>query len=118
MKKVFEKRIINNKSHPFVFGKCFFEQQDNQKEFLNEFLSTYKHLNLTLAHSPICPLKGLYENKTEEEIIKINDHFNELRSIKNKNISLASVGIVFDKFVSSFYNLKLFLSYSNLFTLL
>jgi len=87
-----------------VFGKCFFEQQENQREFLNDYLLTYKHLNISYAHSPFCPLKGLYENKVEEDVLKINEHFNELKTKKNKNISLASVGIIFDKFVRQIFN--------------
>jgi hypothetical protein len=102
MKKVLEKSVINNRSNGLVFGKCFFEQRENQIDFINEYLTSYKHLNISYDHSPFCPLKGLYENKKEKDSFQIQEHFNELKTKKNKYVSLASVGIIYDKFVSIF----------------
>lgn len=104
MKKVLEKRILNSKYNPLVFGKCIFEQPENKNKFVNDYLSAYKHLNLSYDHSPLCPMKGLYDNKKEEEIMKIQEHFNDLKDHKNKNVSFASVGIIFDKLVNIFSN--------------
>jgi len=101
MKKFLEKKmIIKKEKFSLKFGKCFFEQTDQQQEFLKEFLlPNYENVKIHLDHSPNCPLKGLYTNKSKEEIQTFEEHFENLQKMKNKNISLASVGIIFDKYV-------------------
>ncbi len=95
MKKILENKVINSTKNNLIFGKCLFEQEENRKEFLIDYLKELK--NIKFDHSPYCPLKGIYENKSEKEIHKLQDYFQDLRIYKNKSISLASIGIVFDK---------------------
>ena len=93
-----EKTLIEEKNNYLSFGKCFFNQIENHKEFLDKYIHPhYENHNIYYEHADICPLIHAYENKNLEERKILDFHFQNLIKTKNKKISYASVGVIFDK---------------------
>ncbi len=95
--------IMKNSINPktLQFGKCLLQQKNNEyfdylikEELCNE--------NIPFYHSPDCPIKELYKDKSLEEALKIEGIFQEMIKTKNKKLKFASVGLIFDNEVCLF----------------